>query len=107
MPGDRDYLAVMAKGNRLKVLRDSEDFQACFRDVEQNAMETLATTDNPDIAIALWHRIRALRQIGQAVQAPIDDGKLAEQQMKRDGDYQAAKAAEGTTTKRRSRRKTH
>lgn len=107
MPGDRDYLSIIAKAERLKVLRDSDEFKACFDDLESTVIEKLMSTDDPDIAMALWHRGRAIRQIGQAIQAPIDDGKLAEQQMKRDGDYQAAQAVQEAKTSRRSRRKAH
>lgn len=88
---DRDYMEVIAEADRFQAFRDDESTQTCLEALERQFTETWASTDKPEIADALWHRVRAVRQFRQEIQARVDAGKVARAEMKRDGDYQSEK----------------
>jgi hypothetical protein len=88
MPGGGDYHARVSRGERFRILRDSEETRACLDDLKADFQAKLASSDDTEVAMALWHRIRAIGQLEQVIQARISDGEMAAKEMKMDGDYQ-------------------
>ncbi|MEZ5935828.1 MAG: hypothetical protein R3F54_28745 [Alphaproteobacteria bacterium] len=102
MPDDtKDYLAIIANADRFKIFAAADETKECLAALEAQFTEKWATTDKPEVAQELWHRVRAVRQVRQVIQENIDAGKLADAEMKRDGEYQKRLAAEDAKPRKR------
>jgi hypothetical protein len=89
----KDYLAIIAEADRFKLFGEADETKTCLNALEAQFIERWAATDKPEIAHELWHRVRAVRQVRQEIQSRVDAGRLAQAEMKRDGDYQKAQQA--------------
>lgn len=98
---DKDYPAVIAEADRFKAFIEADETKETLKALEAQFIERWATTDKPEIAHELWHRVRGLRQIRQEIQARIDAGHMAKAEMKRDGDYQKAQAGRSKSGSKR------
>ena len=97
---DTDYAKIIARSDRFRDFRDSEEMKVCFVELEEQFVEKWAETDTPEVAQELWHRVRALRQIRTAVDACVADGDVARKEASRYG-----KEPDSTPKKTRSRKK--
>lgn len=98
----KDYLAIIADADRFKVFAAADETKECLDGLEAHFTGMWAATDKPETAHELWHRVRAVRQVRQAIQDRIDAGRIADAEMKRDGEYLRAQAA--ASPKRSTRR---
>lgn len=103
--GQRDYMEIIADGDRFAAVRNCPEINEAMLELEQQFIESWLETNQPEIAHEIWHRARAVRQMRQVFQAKVDAGKLARSQMMRDGDYQppeVEKPKKSTTRRRKA-----